>query len=139
MQKTTFRASNSKIWDQSNQKPQEHARLFTTRSACNTSLTVSTFTIDASFLSLPIETVIDNNCSIVGLQKFYNKDSSACFRVACIQNGVRIIRTIDAVYLDNQRYAYRHLKRKICQMWMINVFCTNYVNNICELFNDSIK
>lgn len=90
-------------------------------------------TVDPKFLNLEINTIISNDTWIQGLQKLWGEASNSCYRVAFIHNNRKFIRTIDSIYLDHHKFAFEHLKKKLCQLWLINEYCRGLVDRTTEL------
>lgn len=84
--------------------------------------------VDSSFLNLKLDTDIKGLGAIQGLQKLHSPCKDIInFRVKISDSETSIIKTIDAVYLYYPKAAYCHLKKKLCQFYLVKLMYAGYM------------
>jgi len=89
--------------------------------------------VNPDSLKVEVNTIIDRNTYIQGLQKLWVKDSHKCYRVSYINYGHKFVRTVDSIYLEHPKHAYDHLKKKLSHLWLINQYCQGLIEKTTAL------
>lgn len=90
--------------------------------------------IDMAFLNVNTDTEIKGLYTIKGLQRIYNPNIvNIGYRVTIIKNDNMVIRTIDTVYIEQPKAAFTHLKKKLCQLYLMRNAYFGYLGSISDL------